>query len=69
MKALTHLRNCATLLLSLFCVGRVLSSSSHEKPEKLYCNIAKTVCAGIFGSYIAGYTACELIMYEQRFPP
>jgi len=67
--ALTHLRNCATILLSLLCFSVVLSSSSHEKPEKLYCNIAKTVCAGIFGSHIAGYTASGLIVYEQRFPP
>jgi hypothetical protein len=69
MKALTHLRNYETLLLSLLCVGRVLSTSSHEKPEKIYCNIAKTVCAGMLGSHIAGYTSSELIMYEQRFPP
>jgi hypothetical protein len=69
MKALTHLRNCATLLLYLLCVGRVLSSSSNEKPEKIYCNIAKTVCAGMLGFHIAAYTACGLIMYEQRFPP
>ena len=67
--ALTLIRNCASLLLSLLCVGRALSSHSHEIPEKIYCNIAGTLNAGICVFHIAGYTASELIMYEQRFPP
>jgi len=67
--ALTHFCNCAAILLSLLCVSVVLSSSSKQTPEKLYCNIAGTFKAGNCVFHSAGHTACELIMYEQMFPP